>query len=122
MNESEPTTNPTPQSRDDLVKEVAEIRRLRKGFDRKGSQFGAFANADASLFSLGTQIMSEVIAGAALGWGADALFGTNRRWIVVGAIVGVIVAMLTIARTAIKLTKRQKLEDAKRREERSTHE
>ena len=74
-----------------------------------------FANADASLLGLGTQILSEVLAGVALGWGADALLGTERRWIVVGSITGVVVAMVTLTRTAMRLTARQKLEDARKR-------
>ena len=119
MSESEPPTsnapsNP-PSTKTDATADAKELRRLRSDFDRKGSQIKMFANADASLFGLGTQILSEVLAGVALGWGADALLGTERRWIVVGSITGVVVAMVTLTRTAMRLTARQKLEDAHKR-------
>ena len=119
MSESEPPTsnapsNP-PSTKTDATADAKELRRLRSDFDRKGSQIKMFANADASLLGLGTQILSEVLAGVALGWGADALLGTERRWIVVGSITGVVVAMVTLTRTAMRLTARQKLEDARKR-------
>ncbi len=119
MSESETPISDTPpnapSTNADATADAKELRRLRSDFDRKGSQIKMFANADASLFGLGTQILSEVLAGVALGWGADALLGTERRWIVVGSITGVVVAMVTLARTAMRLTARQKLEDAQRR-------
>ena len=119
MSESEPPTSNTPSNPPSTKAEVnadaKELRRLRSDFDRKGSQVKMFANADASLLGLGTQILSEVLAGVALGWGADALLGTERRWIVVGSITGVVVAMVTLTRTAMRLTARQKLEDARKR-------
>ncbi len=89
-----------------MESDAAELRRLRASLERKGPAIRLFGNTDASLFALGTQIMSEVIAGVALGWGADALLGTHRKWIVVGSIAGVVVAMVTIGRTAVKLSRR----------------
>lgn len=61
---------------------------------------------DASLLGLGTQMLSEVAAGILLGLAADHLLGTTNRWIVVGSIVGVVVAMWTVIRTAIRLGRR----------------
>ncbi len=100
---------------------AAEIRRLRADLDRSKPAIRLFASGDASLFALGTQIMSEVIAGVALGWGTDLLLGTHRRWIVVGSIAGVVVAMLTITRTAIKLSQRTKLPPTTNANQGETH-
>jgi F0F1-type ATP synthase assembly protein I len=61
------------------------------------------SSADASLFSLGTQMFSEVAAGVLLGLGFDYMLGTKGRWVAVGAISGVVVAMFTLVRLAIKL-------------------
>lgn len=46
---------------------------------------------------------SEVAAGVLLGLGADHLAGTKNRWVVVGALAGVAVAMWTMIRTALRL-------------------
>jgi predicted metal-binding membrane protein len=59
--------------------------------------------ADASLLGLGTQMMSEVAAGVLLGLGADYLLDTKNRWVVVGSIAGVVVAMWTLVRVAMRL-------------------
>jgi F0F1-type ATP synthase assembly protein I len=59
--------------------------------------------ADASLLGLGTQMMSEVAAGVLLGLGADYLLDTKNRWVVVGSITGVVVAMWTLVRVAMRL-------------------
>lgn len=59
--------------------------------------------ADASLLGLGTQMMSEVAAGVLLGLGADYLLDTRNRWVVVGSIMGVVVAMWTLIRVAMRL-------------------
>jgi hypothetical protein len=62
-----------------------------------------FAVGDASLFGLGSQMFSEVVAGVLLGYGIDYWLGTKNRWIVVGAIAGIVVAMATVMRTAMRL-------------------
>lgn len=54
------------------------------------------------------QVASEVAAGVLLGIGADHLLGTERRWVVVGSLVGVAVAMWTLLRTAIRLSARDR--------------
>ena len=61
-----------------------------------------FSTVDASLLGLGTQMMSEVIAGVLLGYGIDYILGTRNRWIVVGSIAGVVVAMATVLRMAMR--------------------
>lgn len=60
-------------------------------------------SVDASLLGLGTQMLSEVAAGVLLGIAADYLLGTKNRWVVVGSIMGVIVAMWTVIRVALRL-------------------
>ena len=60
-------------------------------------------SVDASLLGLGTQMLSEVAAGVVLGIAADYLLGTKNRWVVVGSIAGVIVAMWTVVRVAMRL-------------------
>lgn len=60
-------------------------------------------SVDASLIGLGTQMLSEVAAGVLLGIAADYLLGTKNRWVVVGSITGVIVAMWTVVRVAMRL-------------------
>ena len=61
-----------------------------------------FTSVDASLLGLGSQMMSEVAAGVLLGYGLDYLLGTKNRWIVVGSIAGIAVAMVTVFRVALK--------------------
>lgn len=48
-------------------------------------------------------MMSEVAAGVLLGLGADYLLDTKNRWVVVGSITGVVVAMWTLVRVAMRL-------------------
>lgn len=48
-------------------------------------------------------MMSEVAAGVLLGLGADYLLDTKNRWVVVGSIAGVVVAMWTLIRVAMRL-------------------
>jgi len=67
---------------------------------RRPASFGA---ADASLIGLGTQMVSEVVAGVLIGIGVDYMLDTKGRWVVVGSIGGVIVAMWTIVRVAMRL-------------------
>ncbi|MFZ9881556.1 MAG: AtpZ/AtpI family protein [Phycisphaerales bacterium] len=67
----------------------------------RGMRF--FRSTDASLLGLGTQMLSEVAAGVLLGLGADYLAGTKNRWVVVGSIAGVVVAMWTVIRVAMRL-------------------
>lgn len=61
-----------------------------------------FSSVDASLLGIGSQMLSEVAAGVLLGYGLDYLFGTKNRWIVVGSIAGIAVAMLSVFRLALK--------------------
>jgi F0F1-type ATP synthase assembly protein I len=66
----------------------------------RGSAF--FSSVDASMLGLGSQMMSEVVAGVLLGLGLDYMLGTRNRWVVVGSIAGVAVAMVTVVRVAMR--------------------
>jgi len=61
-----------------------------------------FSSVDASMLGLGSQMLSEVVAGVLLGYGLDYMLGTRNRWIVVGAIAGVVVAMVAVFRIALR--------------------
>lgn len=54
------------------------------------------------MLGLGSQMLSEVVAGVLLGYGLDYVLGTTKRWVVVGAIAGVAVAMVTVFRLALR--------------------
>ena len=54
------------------------------------------------MLGLGSQMMSEVVAGVLLGLGLDYMLGTRNRWVVVGSIAGVAVAMVTVVRLAMR--------------------
>ena len=54
------------------------------------------------MLGLGSQMLSEVVAGVLLGYGLDYLLGTRNRWIVVGSVAGVAVAMITVVRVAMR--------------------
>lgn len=60
-------------------------------------------SVDASLLGLGTQMLSEVAAGVLLGIAADYMLGTKNRWVVVGSLAGIIVAMWTVVRVAMRV-------------------
>jgi F0F1-type ATP synthase assembly protein I len=61
-----------------------------------------FSSVDASLLGIGSQMLSEVAAGVLLGYGLDYLLGTRNRWIVVGSLAGIAVAMVSVFRLALK--------------------
>jgi F0F1-type ATP synthase assembly protein I len=63
---------------------------------------GFFSSVDASMLGLGSQMLSEVVAGVLLGYGLDYILGTPKRWVVVGSIAGVAVAMVTVFRVALR--------------------
>lgn len=84
------------------LKRASERVSSRSG--RSGSRNKRFLTAtDASLLGLGTQMFSEVAAGVLLGLGVDYMLGTQGRWLVVGSIAGIVVAMFSLIRLAIKL-------------------
>ena len=54
------------------------------------------------MLGLGSQMFSEVAAGVLLGYGLDYMLGTKNRWIVVGSLAGVAVAMVSVIRVAMR--------------------
>jgi F0F1-type ATP synthase assembly protein I len=70
--------------------------------DRAPRSRAFFSSFDASMLGLGSQMLSEVVAGVILGFGIDYMLGTRNRWIVVGSIAGVVVAMVTVFRIALR--------------------
>jgi F0F1-type ATP synthase assembly protein I len=54
------------------------------------------------MLGLGSQMFSEVAAGVLLGYGLDYALGTKSRWIVVGSLAGVAVAMVSVIRVALR--------------------
>ncbi len=58
--------------------------------------------------ALGWEFSSQVVAGVALGWGADYLFPNLGHWgIIGGAGAGVLVGITTFLRSALKLNSEQ---------------
>lgn len=93
---------PGPQESERIRREADSIER-RVGFQMLG---------------LGWQMTAEVIAGAALGWGADHLFGTAPNGVMVGSLVGVAVAIYSLVRGGLRLYKAVDRADAMRRQAR----
>lgn len=52
--------------------------------------------------AIGMEVASQVAGGALLGWLVDSLAGTSR-WLLIGAIVGLIVGMWTLIKQSLKL-------------------
>ena len=68
-----------------------------------------------ALSGLGFQIASEVAGGALLGWVADIAFGTLPYGILIGSIMGVVVAMRSLFKAAQAASRAdQKRWDARR--------
>lgn len=59
------------------------------------------------------QMLSEVVAGVLLGLALHHFFGLSKLWIVFGGVFGVVVAMWTVIRAAIRMEKREQASKAK---------
>ena len=70
------------------------------------------------MLGLGWQMSTEVIAGAALGWGVDHFFGTGPKGVMIGALVGVVVAISSLVRGGLLLYKSVDRADAMRKQAR----
>ncbi|MEE2908306.1 MAG: AtpZ/AtpI family protein [Planctomycetota bacterium] len=64
------------------------------------------------------QSVSEVAAGAIIGWLLDLAFDTDRIFLLIGGLVGIGVGMTTFIRTALKESRKAALADQRRRESR----
>ena len=60
--------------------------------------------------SVGWTLVCEIIAGMVLGYGIDWLVGTDRVFLVIGAIVGVLVGMAGFIRSALAENRRMERE------------
>jgi F0F1-type ATP synthase assembly protein I len=58
---------------------------------------------------------SEAAAGAAIGWVIDHFAGTGSRWLLIGAIVGISVGMLSFIKGAITLNRMLARQEQSRR-------
>jgi F0F1-type ATP synthase assembly protein I len=74
------------------------------------------------MLGLGWQMSTEVIAGAALGWGVDHFFGTGPKGVMIGALVGVVVAIYSLVRGGLRLYKSVDRADAMRKQARENAE
>lgn len=94
------------------VPEPQESERIRREADSIERRVGF------QMLGLGWQMTAEVIAGAALGWGADHLLGTAPKGVMVGSLVGVAVAIYSLVRGGLRLYKAVDRADAMRRKAR----
>ncbi len=54
---------------------------------------------------IGMEVAAQVAAGALLGWAFDAWRGTSPKGILVGSILGIVVAMWTLIRGTLRLNR-----------------
>ena len=54
---------------------------------------------------LGMEVSAQVAAGALLGWGFDQWRGTGPKGILTGSVIGIVVAMWSLIRGAIKMNR-----------------
>ncbi len=54
---------------------------------------------------LGMEVSSQVAAGALLGWGFDIWQGTSPKGLLTGAIIGIVVAMWSLIKGALKMNR-----------------
>ena len=64
--------------------------------------------------SVGWTLVCEIAAGLLLGWGLDWLVGTNKLFLVIGAIVGLLVGMTGFIRSALAENRRMSRDRGKR--------
>lgn len=58
------------------------------------------------LAGMGATLTSEILAGALIGWGLDALFGTRPTILIVGTVLGVVVGLGSFIRLALRETRK----------------
>jgi ATP synthase protein I len=67
------------------------------------------------LAGMGFQFGTEIIAGVLLGWFVDRMWGTAPWGVVIGAIAGILVAMMHLLRQAMRLNREMDRTDAGRK-------
>lgn len=100
------------ESGDAAARARAQEREVRREADSIERRVGF------QMLGLGWQMSTEVIAGAALGWGVDHFFGTGPKGVMVGALVGVAVAIYSLVRGGLRLYRSVDRADAMRRQAR----
>lgn len=66
---------------------------------------GGSAIQSGRVFAIGMDFAYGVIGCAALGWGIDWWFKTSPRWLLIGAGIGIVVAMYRFIREGTKLSR-----------------
>ena len=115
---STPTPQESGQSREPLGSGDTASRARAAERDARREADSIERRVGFQMLGLGWQMTAEVIAGAALGWGADRLFGTAPKGVTVGALVGVAVATYSLVRGGLRLYKSVDRADAIRRKAR----
>ncbi|MCH2135072.1 MAG: AtpZ/AtpI family protein [Phycisphaerales bacterium] len=71
---------------------------------------GGSSNSDTAgiwrMTGLGWTMLCEILAGGLVGWGLDWLLETDRVFLIIGLIAGVLVGMTGFIRAALKETRR----------------
>lgn len=101
-----------PGSGDAVARARAQEQEVRREADSIERRVGF------QMLGLGWQMSTEVIAGAALGWGVDHFFGTGPKGVMIGALVGVVVAIYSLVRGGLRLYKSVDRADAMRKQAR----
>jgi F0F1-type ATP synthase assembly protein I len=105
-----------PESGDSAARARAAEQKVRREADSIERRVGF------QMLGLGWQMSTEVIAGAALGWGVDHFFGTAPKGVLVGSLVGVVVAIYSLVRGGLRLYKSVDRADAMRKQARQAAE
>ena len=115
-------TTPTPQesghSRAPLESGDAATRARAKEQEVRREADSIERRVGFQMLGLGWQMSTEVIAGAALGWGVDYFFGTGPKGVTIGSLVGVAVAIYSLVRGGLRLYKSVDRADAMRKQAR----
>ncbi len=68
------------------------------------------------LSGLGFTMASEIVAGLLIGWLIDVVTGTKDTWIIVGTVLGLIIAMVSAIKIAVSAN-RQAVSEYKEQQE-----
>ena len=56
--------------------------------------------------TVGWTLLCEILAGMAIGWGLDWLFGTEKVFLIIGALTGILVGMIGFIRSSLAENRR----------------
>ena len=63
------------------------------------------------LSAMGFTMASEILAGLVLGWLVDKWVGTDKIFLIIGTVMGIIVGMTSFIRTALKASQAAEQQD-----------